>query len=76
VSNATHAVQSTAAALADGDAESLGASLAAVVGAALGAVVAAPPPVHAVRMKAAVAPSDSSRIELRKVTPPHMAAAR
>src|SRR5687768_15581453 len=66
VSNATHAVQSTAAALGAADADSLGASLAAD-GAALGAVVAPPPPVHAVRMKAAVAPSDSSRIELRKV---------
>jgi hypothetical protein len=67
VSNATQAVQSTAAALGAADAEPLGASLAAADGAALGAVVAPPPPVHAVRMKAAVAPSDSSRIELRKV---------
>src|SRR5918996_2182234 len=66
VSNATHATQSTAAALGATDAEPLGASLAGADGATLGAVVA-PPPVHAVRMKAAVAPSDSSRIELRKV---------
>jgi hypothetical protein len=59
-------------ALPDGDAaaDSLGAALAGSDGATLGAVVAAPPLEHAVRMKTAVAPSDSSRIELRKVTPP------
>jgi hypothetical protein len=69
VSNATHATQSIEPpALAEGDASalSLGAAL-SLGGATLGAEVAAPPPVHAVRMNAAVAPSASSRVELRKV---------
>ena len=55
-----------AAALGATDGASLGASL-GVDGATLGAVVAVPVLEHAEMMKAAVAKSDSSRIELRKV---------
>ena len=79
MSNATHAVYpAPETALPDGEAaaDSLGASLAASVGATLGAVVAAPPLEHAVRMKAAVAPSESSRIELRKFDSSSTAAVR
>jgi hypothetical protein len=76
VSNATHATQSTDPPLAEGDAAALSLGAALSDGATLGADVAAPPPVHAVRMKAAVAKSDSSRIELRKVSPPHVPGGR
>jgi hypothetical protein len=56
-----------AAALGATDGASLGASLPPADGATLGAVVAVPGLEHAEMTKAAVAKSDSSRIELRKV---------
>jgi hypothetical protein len=79
VSNATHAVQFfEPAPPVDAEADALALSLAAALSdgaAALGADVAAPPPLEqAAKMKAAVAPSDSSRIELRNVVPPRTTA--
>jgi hypothetical protein len=58
------------------DADALALSLAAALseGAALEAEGAAPPLLQAAIRMAAVAPSDSSRIELRKVSPPHRTA--
>ena len=74
MSNATQAVQSvlTVPDEAGADPEALGSVDAAVLGAVLGAleVVVPPPLVQAASRMAAVAPSDSSLVELRKVIPP------
>jgi hypothetical protein len=72
VSNATQAIQffePVLPPLDDGDAAALSLAAALSDAAALGADVAAPPPLeHAAKMKAAVAPSDSNRMELRNVS--------